>query len=450
MHKLIGFALALASVAIAAAPSGVAIRNARIVTVSGPAIEKGVVVIRDGLIEAVGAGVTIPPDAWVIEGQGLTVYPGLFDGLSTVGIPDAAPAAAPTGRGAAQRPATPAPVAVPGAPTTTPPPARGPEDRPATTSWQKAEDLIQVSDRRIETFRNGGFTTTATFPTRGIFAGQGAIIDLAGEKPGQMVVTGPIGQYVTMSTSGSFGSFPGSLMGTIAYIRQVYLDADQYKTAKAMYARNPRGLARPEYDRALEGVLESPRILLPATRVVEMARMIRFGQELKQPFILYGVHEAYRGADVLKEAGVPVLVSLKWPEKSRDADPDEVEPVRTLDLRDRAPSAPAALANAQVRFAFYTDGVAAPRDVMRAVKKAIDAGLKPEEALRAMTLSPAEIYGVADRLGSIEKGKIANLVVTNGDLFQDKTEVKYVFVDGQKFEPAPEPPAAPQRRGEGQ
>ncbi len=349
MNKLIGFALAWALVASAAAPSAVVIKNARIVTVSGPAIDKGTVVIRNGLIEAVGANVSIPADAWAIDGEGLTVYPGLIDALSTVGLPDMAPPAAATG-GRASGARTPAVVAAPGV--VLPPPARGPEDRPATTSWAKAEDLIQTSDRRIETFRNGGFTTTATFPNRGIFAGQGAIVDLAGEKPGQMVVSGPVGQYVTLATSGSFGNFPGSLMGTISYIRQIYLDADQYKAAKAMYAKNPRGVSRPEYDRALEGVLESPRILLPANRRVEMQRMIHFAKELKQPFLLYGGHEGYRGADVLKQAGVPVLVSLKWPEKARDGDPDEMETYRTLEVRDKAPSSPAVLAKAGVRFAF--------------------------------------------------------------------------------------------------
>jgi len=162
--------------------------------------------------------------------------------------------------------------------------------------------------------------------------------------------------------------------------------------------------------------------------------------------VLYGLHEAYRAANLLKDASVPALVSLKWPERDKDADPDEIEAMRVLDLRDKAPGTAAALAKAGVPFAFYTDGIATPREVMRAVKKAIDAGLKPEEAVRAMTLSPAQIYGVADRLGSIEKGKIANLVVTKGDLFQDKTEVKYVFIDGQKFEPVEEPPATPRSR----
>ncbi len=114
--------------------------------------------------------------------------------------------------------------------------------------------------------------------------------------------------------------------------------------------------------------------------------------------------------------------------------------LRVLEMRERAPSVPGVLAKAGVPFAFYSDGTENPRDVLRRRRRrAIAAGLSQDDAVRALTLSPAEIYGVADRLGSIEKGKIANLVVTSGDLFQEKTEVKYVFVDGVKFEPAPEP-----------
>ncbi len=449
MSKLIRFALLYAGIAAAAPPSGVAIRNARIVTVAGPTIEKGVVIVRGGLIEQVGADLSIPADVWTIDGQGLTVYPGLIDALSTIGLPDAAPAAAPAGRAGAGRPTAIAPATgAPGAAAT--PPARGPEDRPSTTSWQNAADLAQPTDRRIETFRNGGFTSVGAFPMRGIFAGQGALLNLAGDKAGQMVIASPLGQYITLASSGFSGGFPGSLMGAIAYIRQVYIDADQYKAAKALYAKNPRGLTRPDYDRALEGVLESPRALLPASRAVEIARMIRFGEELKQPFILYGLNEGYRSADLLKQAGAPVLVSLKWPEKTRDGDPEDVETLRALETRASAPGTPAALARAGVMFAFYTDGVATPRDVMKAVRKAIDAGLTQDDAVRAMTLSAAKIYGLEDRLGSVEKGKIANLVVTKGDLFQDKTEVKYVFVDGQKFEPAEETPAPPSRQRETQ
>jgi len=436
--KISVFAMLCAGVALAETPSALAIRNARVVTVAGPTFDRATVVVRDGLIEAVGPNVNPPPGSWVIEAQGLTVYPGLIDALSTLGLPQPAYGAAPTTVvGAGAQPPTPG-VTI----TTQPPPARGPEDRPSTTSWLMAADLVQPSDRRIEMFRSAGFTTAVAFPTRGIFAGQGSVINLAGEKPGQLVVASPVGQYVSLM-SGSFGSFPGSLMGVIAYIRQVELDAMHYQAVKAAYSKNPRGMARPEYDRALDGVLASPRLLLPANRAVEITRMIAFGKELKQPYVLYGMVEAYRAADDLKAAGIPVLVNLRWPERPRDADPELVETYRVLEARDKAPSSPATLEKAGVKFALYSGGIERPRDLMRAVKRAIDAGLPSEAAVRAMTLNAAEIFGVADRLGSIEKGKIANLVVVKGDLFQDNTEVKYIIIDGAKYEPVPEPPAPP-------
>ncbi len=411
------------------APTSIAIRNAKIVTVSGPVINKGTVIVRDGLIEAVGESVAVPADAQVIDGEGMTVYPGLVDALSTWGMPGAAPAGR-GGRGGAAA-----------ASTTAEPHSMGPEDRPRTTSWIKAADEIQINDRRIETARNAGFTTAVVFPTRGIFGGQGSVIDLAGEKPEAMVLVPSVGQYIAMNTGRGFGGgFPSSLMGVIAYVRQIYLDADHYKLVKAAYERDPRGMKRPEYDRALEGVIESKRILLPAERLVEMDRMLRFGEELKQPTVLYGMREGYRAADLLKKHNSPVLVSLKWPEMARDADPDEVDSMRTLENRAKAPSTPGILKQAGVKFAFYTDGVDTPREIQRAVKKAIDNGLSREDAVRALTLSPAEIYGVADRLGSIEKGKIANLVVTRGEIFEDRTRVEMVFIDGVKHKPAPETP----------
>ena len=139
-----------------------------------------------------------------------------------------------------------------------------------------------------------------------------------------------------------------------------------------------------------------------------------------------------------------VLVDLKWPEAEKDADPDETPSLRALRFRDRAPSSPAALAKAGVKFAFYDGGIVVPKDVLKAAKKSIDAALAPDAALRALTLSPAEIFGVADRLGSIDAGKIANLVVTEGDLFDEKAKIKYVFVDGRRFEPRePEKPKDP-------
>jgi len=171
---------------------------------------------------------------------------------------------------------------------------------------------------------------------------------------------------------------------------------------------------------------------------------VRFGAELKQNTVLYGGLEAYRpeAAALLKKYNTPLLVSLKFPVRAADSDPDEPGILRVLEQRDKAPSAPAELQKAGVKFALYADGIEQPRDFQRAVKKAIDAGLPRDAALRALTLTPAEIYGVADRVGSIEKGKIANLVVTKGDLFEDATTVQMIFVDGHKYEPQL-PPVGP-------
>ena len=457
MKKLLVLSFLWCACALAEAPSTVAIHNAKIVTVSGPVIAKGTVILKNGLIEAVGENVAVPPDAWVVDGEGMTVYPGLIDGLSTVGMPGAAPAAAGGGRGG-RGAAAPAPVAVQAAPAER---SRGPEDRPQTTSWLLAADELQAGDKRVETVRGGGVTTAVTFPTRGIFAGQGSVIDLvSGEKSAEMVLVPSVGQYISMGGGRGFGGgggggFPSSLMGIISYVRQLYLDASHYKLVKDAYAKEPRGMQRPEYDRALEGLMASQRFLLPANQLIEIDRMLRFGAELKtispveQHMIIYGAREAYRpeAAELLKKANVPVLLSIHWPTppaRTSDSD-DSNETLRTLIERDKAPSAPAVLQKAGVKFAFYSDGAESPRDFQRAVKKAIDAGLSREDALRALTLSPAEIYGIADRVGSIEKGKIANIVVTKGEIFDDGTQIVMVFVDGKKY--TPEAPPAGGRGG---
>ncbi|MGH9780057.1 MAG: amidohydrolase family protein [Candidatus Acidiferrales bacterium] len=408
-------------------PPFYAIRGARIVPVSGPVIEDGTVVVANGVITAVGANATIPAEAWVIDGKGLTVYPGLIDALTNIGLPQPqAPAAgAATFEQAAQQAAR-QPIAM------------GPEDRPGTTSWENAADQIKTDDKRIENWRKQGFTTVVTAPDRGMICGTAAVINLAGNRPGDVVVRTPAALRLTLRPSGGFWSFPGSLMGVLAYLKQVFADADQSSNAWAMYSANPKGLERPAYDRSLGPLTDAVNnkwpVLIPATWSKEILRGMQLGEDLKVQTVIYGAHQGYAVADAVAAKKVPVLVSLKWPEKEQGGDPDAEEPLRTLRLRERAPSTPAALHKAGVKFGFYSDGIANSKDLFKNVKKAIDAGLPADAALRALTLSPAEIFNVADRVGSIEAGKAANLVVTDGDLFEEKTKIKMVFVDGRKYE----------------
>ena len=403
-----------------------AIRGARIVPVSGPTIENGTIVISRGIIASVGRDTKIPDEAWIIDGKGFTVYPGLIDSFSDVGIST-----------------TPADSNQP-----KPEISRGPEDRPGSTPWRNAADEVNLADKRIETWRNGGFTTIVAAPKGGFFPGQAAILDLAGERGGDLVVKSPVAIPVNLHTPAGFGGgFPNSLMGALAYVRQVWLDTEWSTRAQAAYEKNVR-VERPRYDRttaSLAAALEKhPAALIPANSEVEIRRSLELIDRWKASAVIYGGQMAYETAGEIAAKKLPVLVNAKWPEAEKDADPEDKPSLRTLRFRDRAPSSPGALTKANVKFAFYSGGLAAPKDVLKAVKKSIDAGLPEDAALRALTLSAAEIFGVSDRLGSIEVGKIANLVITDGNLFDDKTKIKAIFVDGRKFDPhEPEKPKDP-------
>jgi Amidohydrolase family len=422
-------------------PQYFAIRGAKIVPVSGPPVDGATIVMAHGVITAIGKDVTIPPDAWIIEGKGLTVYPGLFDAFTDVGLPSAPPptGGAGEGGGGGRRAAQTGEV------------SRGPEDRPGTTPWRSAADEVTLGDKRVETWRNGGFTTVVSAPKGGMFPGQASVLDLAGDRASEMVVKTPVAIPVSLQPSGGFGNFPGSLMGALAYVHQVWIDTDWSAQAQAIYEKNPHGVPRPRYDRT-EAVLgqaieDHTLVLIPANNSVQLRRALqlvdvwKLNDEDHVDGVIYGGQMAYEVAGEIAAKKVPVLVNLKWPEAEKDTDPDDKPSLRTLRFRDKAPSSPAELAKAGVPFAFYSGGITAPKDILKAAKKSIDAGLAPDAALRALTLTPAEIYRVADRLGSIENGKIANLVVTDGDLFEEKTKIKFVFVDGKRFEPRePEKP----------
>jgi imidazolonepropionase-like amidohydrolase len=416
-------AIALASIgAVAAPPEGgppryYAIKNARIVPVSGAVIESGTVVVARGLIQAAGASATIPPEAWVIDGKGLTVYPGLIDAGTSVGLGDADAGAKKPGGGG--------------------PIATSPEDRPGTTPWRATADELKTDDKKIETWRSAGFTTTLVLPEGGIFPGQAAVIDLAGTRPGDMVVRATDSVPISFRPVGGFFGFPDSLMGTIGYVRQVFDDTNWYAQAEPIYEAAPAKNERIPYDRAEVTLAQAKQrkevVLLPANNSIQILRALRLADEWKLQPVLYGGQQSYDVTDALKSTNASVIVNLKWPERAKDADPDAEQTLHDLRFRDRAPGTPAALAKASVKFAFYSGGLAGPKDIQKSVKRAIDAGLTSDQALRAFTLDSADILGLSDRLGSIAPGKIANLVVTDGDIFNEKTKVKHVFVDGRWF-----------------
>lgn len=418
-----------------------AITNARIVPVTGPAIDKGTVVIRDGLIAAVGVSVNPPADARIIDGAGLTVYPGLIDTGTSLGLPQPSPPpAAGAGRGGGggfgfQGGAGPMASAL----NSSQPAGLQPEIR--------AEDYIRSGGTEIEAARNAGITTALTAPRSGIFIGQSALINLDGDNPQVMIVRSPVALHIGFTPLRA-GGFPNSLMGVFAAIRQMFLDAQRYQAAQKAYERSPRGMRRPEQDKSLEALIpvlnrELP-VVMHADRQREIERAISLAQEFKLRAIIGGGEEAWKVADQLRAAQVPVLLSLNFPRRTTTASPEaDPEPLRILRARVEAPKCAGRLAAAHVRFAFESGGLANPDDFRGNAAKAVEGGLANEEAIKALTINAAEIFGVADRLGSLELGKIANLTITRGDLLDRNARIAYVFIDGHQMNLRAAPPGPP-------
>jgi len=425
-----------------------AITNARIVTVSGPVIERGTVVIRNGLIAAAGANVNAPPDARVIDGAGLTVYPGLIDSYTNLALPEPAPGPSPGGGGGGgffllqqlqqqQRP--------PSGPNSTQPAGLQPE--------VMIEDVIRPGGTEIESWRSVGVTTALTSPRSGIWMGQSALINLSGDTPQQMIVRSPVAMHIGFTPLRT-GAYPGSLMGVFSTLRQMMLDAQRYRDAMQIYERNPRGTRRPDTDRSLAALIPVLEGRMPVVMIAnserEINRALDLASEFKLKLIIAGGQEAEKVADRLAKQDVPVLLSLNLPRRTTAAMPEaDPEPMRVLRERVEAQQTAGKLAKAGVKFGFQSGSMANASDLMSNANKTIENGLQPLDALRAFTIWPAEILGVKDQLGTIEVGKIANLTVTRGDLFDRNSRIAHVFIDGRPIDIRPPATGGPVVFGQG-
>ncbi len=417
---------------VSASAQTYAITNARVVTVSGGTIERGTVVIRNGLIDAVGANVAAPADAKVFDGTGLTVYPGFIDSLTNLGMP------------APQRPAAGGPQAQQAAPASNSnyPAGLRPEDA--------AIDDLKAGEAQFESARNAGFTTVVTTGRTGIFNGRSAIIDLAGDTVSSMVLRSPYAYHISFATVGG-GNYPASLLGTFSALRQMLLDARRLQDLEKAYAANPRGVVRPQPDRSLEALYPALNRELPvvfnANRENEIVRALDLAKEFNLRAVIAGGQEAWKLADRLKTQNVPVLLSLNYPKRTAAASPEaDADSLDMLRFRAEAPKGAARLAQAGVKFAFQSGGLTNLNDFFANAGKTVEGGLPHDAAVRAMTLGAAEVLDVADSTGSVEAGKIANLTVVKGDVFGKDRAVTHIFVDGKYFEQK-EPPKQPARSG---
>ncbi|HSI88378.1 MAG TPA: amidohydrolase family protein [Pyrinomonadaceae bacterium] len=411
-----------------------AISNARIITVSGAAIDRGTVVIRDGLIEAVGANITPPADAKVFDAGGATVYPGFFDAGTNLGIQ------------APQRPA-PGPGGQAGQA------GQAAQSTPSISNYPEGlrpEDVIALelsaTESQFESARNAGFTTALTTGRTGIFNGQSAVINLAGDSVGAMIVKSPAALHISFATIS--GRYPGSLLGMMSATRQLFYDARRHQELQRMYEADPRGLRRPAADLSLEALIPALDRRMPvvfhANREMEIVRALELAKEFNLRTIILGGQESGKVIDRLKAANASVIFSMNLPKRTTAASPDaDPEPLETLRFRAEAPKTAGLLRSADIPFAFHSGGLTNMADFFTNAGIVVQGGLSRDALIRGLTLGAAEIFGIADRTGSIDAGKIANLAVVRGDLFDRTRTVTHVFVDGKLFEPkVPATPAA--------
>ncbi|MEO5798911.1 MAG: amidohydrolase family protein [Gemmatimonadales bacterium] len=388
-----------------------AIRNAHIVPVSGPEIASGTIVIGvDGKITAVGANAAIPADAKIIDGTGLSVYPGMMEASSSIGLLEIEE----------------------GANATVDNSEVGRFNPNVGAFWG-----IDPHSAHIGVSRVVGITEVMSRPSGGLISGTAAIINLSGYTVPEMVVTQKSGMVFNLPSArgggrgaGGFGApaataaaTPGRMTATDS-IKQMLRDAEVYGKTLDAYAKD-KALPRPKTDLILASLLPVIRGEMPAlfnaSTSAEIKEAVAFAEEMKLKPIIIGGRDAPKITDYLKQHNVPVIFSATMELPSREDDP-----------YDANYSAPAKLAAAGVRFAI-SSGEPNPdiRNLPYVAGMAASFGLSKEDALKAVTLWPAQITGVGDRFGSLEVGKVANLVVLNGDMLEARSDTKYLFIDGR-------------------
>ncbi len=425
------FVSASQSASAAQRRSAYAITGATVITSPGNTIENATVVLRDGLIEAVGAGIVAPPDARVIDGSGMTVYAGWIDSFSEVAIQEE-PSAAPTpatggrgrgGRGGGRQALQMLELGSPGV------------NRQVHPEFIQADNLTN-EDASLDGFRDAGFTAALVVPQAGIYRGQSVLIVLRDTSTEEMVLSNNVTQVVGFATGGFGRGYPSSAMGVIALIRQVLLDTRRQATWENSYNSDPTGIPRPEtnpsYTALMPALAGDQQVIFDASNTRAAKRGLDIAREFGLSPIIKGNGNEYDMVDALVDAGVEVIVPVDYPDKPSVGDDDDANldiGLAALQRWEAAPGNAAAIERAGITFAFTSEGVD-PDEFAANVRKAIEAGLSEDAALAAVTTNPAAMFGVDSIIGTIEPGKIANLVVATGAPFAEGTEVRHVFVDG--------------------
>jgi len=393
-----------------------AVKDCKIVIQPGRVIEKGVIIIRDGLIEYAGANAVIPADAEIIDGAGLTAYAGFIDafGDSILKMPEEKidPSKMYSGDYSDKE--------------------RG------IAPEIKAYDFVNLTKAGITKFHKNGITAALVIPSKGIFTGQASLFSLSQTVKEKAVIFKDNLLGIGFSAS-SVAGYPDSLMGVIAFLKQEFADVAYYIMHTSRWGNDMNGISRPEYKAIFEELLPfftgKKQVVFLCRNQNDIIRAIKIGSEYKLKYLICDIGgEAFRVIPELKKSGSPVLLALGFKSPSTSIYSQQGKDVRSEVEKELYPSNAARLAEAGIKFAFSSYSTPEPDKFLGNIMIAVEKGLPTEKALRALTVDAAAILGVDRALGTIESGKIANVVLSAGDPLLKESKVKYVFADGIKFD----------------
>lgn len=405
-----------------------AIRNLTITPEPGRVIDRGVIIIKDGLVASVGADIPIPREAVVIDADSLYAYAAFIDGLSHTGV-------------SGEEDENHERVQDPGNP---------PPDKAGITPQKDVRDYIKPDDRSVGDLRCAGFGAAQVVPNGIFLPGKAAIVLLGGKIVDEMVI-GP-GSACYSELSHNKTVYPSTIMAVMAKWRQLYRQAELAKQYNDTYASGSQGLPRPSTSRIYESLYpvlsgEQP-VLFKATTVLDIQRVLTLQKELGFKLILADIHEGWDLIGKIKDSGAKVFLSLDLPEDPEEKKKDEKENEEKKDTHaypemealkkrrtafiQKMVTQAVAFDAAGIKFGFSSQGTR-HSDIHKNLYRMLDAGLQPEAALAALTADAAELLGIGDRLGTISEGKIANVVLFDKPMFDKEAKVTMVFVDGKPY-----------------
>ena len=382
----------------------VVIRNATLVPVTAPRIERGTIILRNGRIEALGTNLAAPSDATIVDGTGLFVYPGLIDAGTNLGLTEIG--------------------SVPGGEDTREIGDFNPQNV-VLTAVNAHSELIPVT-------RVDGVTTAITSAEGGLVSGAAALIDLAGWTPTEMAVVARAALVVNFPSAGpqGFGGFGGGGQQRSAsdrreamnrQVRQLYQFFEDARAYADVHARTTGLKADHKFEALIPFVRGELPVIVDAASADQIRGAIAFADSLKLKIIIRGARDGWQVADTLAARKIPVIVGPLTQAPGND------EPY------DLVYANPGVLAGAGVQLAFQSSDASNSRTLPYHAALATAYGMNPDEALRAVTINPARMFGVADKYGSLEVGKVANVFVATGDPLDVRTHVKHVYIRGESI-----------------